>query len=778
LFGAWPHNYCPGSFAPSSRREAMRRWGRLRPAAETGAIDLDPPWVSGAGDIGVAPAVSEALPSTPESGMATPMAREVPRGAQSECLGGRSPGLPPPKQPRVAGAGYRKAWIPIAPIVSLAFEAAAASGQRRTADPSVGLPAPHPRSEHADTSGAPCTLVWLRPFDLRLHDHAVLDFASGRGAPVQVTFVWSPAEDAALDAWAIAGTAAGFWLQQALAGFDSELQRRYTGMRVAFRVGASSVETLLAVAAECGADEVVTSRAFDLPGMAAEYAAAAALKAAGLRFRTLQTFLLHDIGNVRIDLSVYRGHFGTLTPFHTACRGLGEPPKPIAVPRSLQRPRVEAASDGLKALQLARMPVRSDGSFVDWGAPILAAWDISEEAALATLQRFLAPGGGFFRYEKSRNLANASAVARVSPYLRFGMLSPRTMYWAMKDAGGKEVSITFWRRLVWRDLAYWQLRHFPEMQQTPIRRHYVGQKWNTDKEALMRWQQGRTGYPLVDAGMRELWATGWMAQNVRMAAAVMLCELLNINWVEGEKWFHHTLVDADPAINAMMWQNAGKGGLDQWNFSVHPGRAGRGQDPTGEYTRRWVPELAKLPTKFIHTPWEAPDHVLRSAGVVLGSTYPDRIVKDVSGASRVSGDCIRAARAASLEWNDGGGYDLIMLPRGSTLRHDGQRFRIFTKREFRIIGGRFQSGRGVDACGDGVEGSTDEDREVGIRRADAPAVGGWSSRSSTSQRQSGRRRWREAPGRAGGNNRKSGGGRASTANQHVLDEYMQKAAGA
>lgn len=165
--------------------------------------------------------------------------------------------------------------------------------------------------------------------------------------------------------------------------------------------------------------------------------------------------------------------------------------------------------------------------------------------------------------------------------------------------------------LVWRDLAYWQRSIFPQMRDKPIRAHYEGQSWSSDPVALQRWQTGQTGFPLIDAGMRELWNTGWMAQNVRMAAAILLCEHLNIHWVEGrpnsggsqwfvwlchcsfmivslvahapvgEKWFHHTLVDADQAINPMMWQNAGKSGLDQWNFTMHAASAGKTQDPKG-----------------------------------------------------------------------------------------------------------------------------------------------------------------------------------------------------
>jgi len=261
------------------------------------------------------------------------------------------------------------------------------------------------------------------------------------------------------------------------------------------------------------------------------------------------------------------------------------------------------------------------------------------------------------------------------------MLSCRAVYWEASAANAKDIATTFWRRLVWRDLAYWQLRLFPHMGEEPIRDHYAGQKWNTDQSALHRWCQGRTGYPIVDAGMRELWATGWMSQNVRMVVALVLVEYLNIHWVEGARWFHHTLVDADPAINPMMWQNAGKSGLDQWNFTMHPAEFGRRMDPTGDYVRRWCPELASLPARFIHCPWEAPERLQKHLPT---GVYPGRLIQDLDAAALINRSAIREQRARRRDRNDDGGYDIILLPKGSTLAHDGRRVRLFTKKDYRL----------------------------------------------------------------------------------------------
>jgi deoxyribodipyrimidine photo-lyase len=207
---------------------------------------------------------------------------------------------------------------------------------------------------------------------------------------------------------------------------------------------------------------------------------------------------------------------------------------------------------------------------------------MTEAAALQQLERFLATG--LSSYESERGRATGVAVSRLSPYIHFGQISPRLVMVRLHAVGGRAVSKTFWRRLVWRDLAYWQLYHWPDMPTRSIRATYEDQRWNVDPANLRAWQRGQTGFPLVDAGMRELWQTGYMHQNVRMVVACFLTEYLMFHWVHGARWFHDTLVDADLAINCMMWQNAGKCGLDQWNFTVRPDS--KVADPKGDYIRR------------------------------------------------------------------------------------------------------------------------------------------------------------------------------------------------
>uniref|UniRef100_A0A7S0CTW0 Cryptochrome/DNA photolyase FAD-binding domain-containing protein n=2 Tax=Amorphochlora amoebiformis TaxID=1561963 RepID=A0A7S0CTW0_9EUKA len=214
------------------------------------------------------------------------------------------------------------------------------------------------------------------------------------------------------------------------------------------------------------------------------------------------------------------------------------------------------------------------------------------------------------------------------------------------------------------------------MHSKPIRSHYKAHPWVEDREIIRRWQRGQTGFPMVDAGMRELWKTGWIQQSVRMIVASFLVEYLGVNWIEGHKWFHDTLVDQDTAINAMMWQNAGRCGIDQWNF-VLDATSGF-QDPTGSYVRRWCPELKHLPNKYLHKPWEANEATLRKAGVQLGSTYPTRILTDLKKARlRTKENALAMLRTPeSVKMTDPNGYDLITIP-GKGIS------RVFTRREFR-----------------------------------------------------------------------------------------------
>lgn len=319
----------------------------------------------------------------------------------------------------------------------------------------------------------------------------------------------------------------------------------------------------------------------------------------------------------------------------------------------------------------------------DWGSSLLKHWSYGEEKAVKLMNDFLR--SKFSRYEKDRSLADSrNTSSKLSPNLRFGVLSTRLFYKKMLERGGYKMSKVACRRLVWRDLAYFQLFLWPKMNHQPIRPSHRSQWWrpvtkgSEGHDLLTRWQKGQTGFPIIDAGMRELWATGWMQQNVRMVCAQFLCDILRISWVEGAKWFADTLVDADPAINAMMWQNAGRSGIDQWNFFLNPVTSARSSDPKGEYTRKWCPELRKLPTAKLHSPWDAPSNSL-NVPYPSPCVEPKRIqhiVRDVTE------EMLKVKRAAGPEWSDSGGYDLIASPR---CFGEGGKIKVFTREKYRLV---------------------------------------------------------------------------------------------
>ena len=459
-------------------------------------------------------------------------------------------------------------------------------------------------SAGASGAAAPtaCSLVWFRTFDIRLADHAPLRAAASAGA-VCPCFVWP----ARRGTWSLGG-AAQAWLREALRSLAGGLREHYSSrlvLRAPSGGGDASDEYLAAAAAASskvavprGADcaaaeaEAVTTaaellrladessaravywhRSYEPEGQRVEAVVREALRGRGIACVAMAGALLYEPAAVHCPAGWQGGHWGTLMPFLRACERSGPPPtRPTERPVAMQPPCAWPASGALEDLRLAAPPVLSGGSVGrDWSAAMMAGWEVSEAAAARAMADFVG-GGGLAGYEARRSRADEpSAVSRLSAFLRFGQLSPRALHFAVRDAGlPREQVKTFARRLHWRDLASFHLSVFPEMPWRPIRAHYASHEWSGDASALRAWQRGNTGFPMVDAGMRCLYATGWMHQSVRMVVASFLIEYLGISWVDGARWFHDTLVDADLAINSMMWQNAGRSGIDQCATAHRP----------------------------------------------------------------------------------------------------------------------------------------------------------------------------------------------------------------
>jgi deoxyribodipyrimidine photo-lyase len=249
------------------------------------------------------------------------------------------------------------------------------------------------------------------------------------------------------------------------------------------------------------------------------------------------------------------------------------------------------------------------------------------------LKRFLA--ATLSEYSTDRDRPDRLGTSRLSPYLAFGNISVRQIWHTAHatvqrhPAPGKQRQLAkFLAELGWREFNYQILYRHPDLAERNFQSRFDPLRWRTDRRGLEAWQHGRTGYPIVDAGMRELWTTGWMHNRVRMVAASFLIKHLLIDWRAGERWFWDTLVDADPANNAANWQWVAGSGADAAPYFriFNPILQGEKFDPDGDYVRRWVPELARLPSKVLHKPWTAKAEQLAAAGVRLGKTYPRPVV--------------------------------------------------------------------------------------------------------------------------------------------------------
>jgi deoxyribodipyrimidine photolyase len=525
-------------------------------------------------------------------------------------------------------------------------------------------------------------------------------------------FVWSPDEegDDSSASWAPGG-ASRVWLHHSLASMDRDIRRRYGGGGVRFMSGAHA-PAVAAAAAEVNATTVFASERYEPVHVQGDERTRRALAAKGIELVTLPGHLLFHRDKIRVDMEREKYFFGTLMPFvHAAEKCGGKPGAPAPAPP--HAPIAETPTDSsLDALGL----IPASDAKLDWSSGIRNEWDVSEAGAAEAWAQFRRVGLAPYEDGHGRSdLTHKSSTSVLSPYLRFGQISPRRMYSELREpkfgvdgVEGRRLSRTFWHRLYRREFAYWQLGVFPELATTSWRSHYENRsdwRWpESDENALedlRRWRAGETGFPIVDAGMRRLIETGWMHQTERMLAATFLVDYLGIHWRYGARWFHDHLVDADLAINSMMWQNAGKSGLDQWDVfsgTLVPDGSVRTHDPTGEVIARYVPELAGLPPGHLrHRPWEASAKQLAAAGVTLGETYPTRVPVDVvrmrHGVGEVrAGEVARAAAEAAAAGSSSGevgeasgrrtdvlvdvftGADYVVAPPGV----DGERRRNFT----------------------------------------------------------------------------------------------------
>jgi deoxyribodipyrimidine photo-lyase len=450
-------------------------------------------------------------------------------------------------------------------------------------------------------------LLWLRR-ELRLTDNPALEAAMATGRPVLPVFVL---DETSPGAWAPGG-ASRWWLHHSLAALQADLAS--CGAPLVLRRGRFE-EVIPRLAAETGAGEVHAGIPTEPWAREAYRRTLAAL--GPVKLRCHMTALLHHPDALRTQAG---GPYGVFSPFARAFRAAGPVPMASAAPARIPG-GPEVASDRLEDWGLLpRAP--------DWAGGLREGWVPGEAGAQARLAAFVAERIG--RYRGERDLPGEDSTSRLSPYFAFGEISPRQV-WHAGAACEK-----FRDEVLWREFAAHLLWHHPGLPQAPLRGEFAAMPWRDDPAGLRAWQRGRTGVPIVDAGMRQLWQTGWMHNRVRMIVASFLAKHLMIRWQAGEAWFWDTLVDADLAQNAASWQWVAGCGADAAPYFrvFNPVLQGRKFDPEGAYVRRFVPELARLPESVIHAPWEAPALVLQAAGVRLGGTYPAPIVDLAAGRDR------------------------------------------------------------------------------------------------------------------------------------------------
>ena len=437
-------------------------------------------------------------------------------------------------------------------------------------------------------------LVWFRR-DLRLADHAALIAAAARG-PVAALFVL---DDETPGDWRT-GAAQRWWLHHSLASLSRDIAAR--GGRLILRRGRAA-PIVTALAAELRAEVHVIERH--------EPWAAQQLAEAGAVHHHHGTTLAPPAG----VLSGTGGRYRIFTPWWKKLLEQMPPPRPLPVPEVRWADTHGLASDDLASWRLLPTAPDWSGGFGEWQP--------GEAGAAARLAEFARCAA---RYDDARNLPSVDGTSRLSPHLALGEVSPAAAWHAIADAVGERVAEPWLRELGWRDFSANILDQFPDHADAPNRAAFAQFPFREDPAGLRAWEKGETGYPIVDAGMRQLWASGWMHNRVRMITASFLVKHQLIDWRHGERWFWDTLLDADHANNAQGWQWVMGSGVDSSPFNRIFAPVGQSAKfAAADYIRRWVPELAKLPDEAIHAPWQAGVALIR-AGVKLGRDYPAPIV--------------------------------------------------------------------------------------------------------------------------------------------------------
>ncbi|MED2489163.1 deoxyribodipyrimidine photolyase [Bacillus thuringiensis] len=445
--------------------------------------------------------------------------------------------------------------------------------------------------------------------DFRLYDNPALFEAvqSGEVLPVYVQ-----------DEDFLMGEASKWWLHHAV--IDVKKQLEALGSTLIIRKGRTE-EEILSLIEQLDITAVYWNICYDPDRLQSNQKMKMMLEDKGIICKEFNSHLLLEPWIIKKkDNTEYK----VFTPFYNAFQKQVIP-KPISKVQSIKWGSSLPASLSVSELHL--LPT------IPWTSHIESIWEPTEEGAYKTFKKFFS--SKLASYSEGRDFPNQNAHSMLAPYLSFGQISVKLMYhYLINKSTERQCSLfekqvnSFIRQLIWREFSYYLLYHYPFTVYKPLNKNFEHFPWNKEEELLRVWQKGETGYPFIDAGMRELWQTGFMHNRTRMAVASFLVKHLLIPWQEGAKWFMDTLLDADIANNTMGWQWVAGSGADASPYFriFNPITQGEKFDKNGEYIRKWVTELRDIPNKYIHKPWEAPEHILQKANIKLGNTYPLPVV--------------------------------------------------------------------------------------------------------------------------------------------------------